>query len=483
MQATKNKVPPILIRLVRETSALEALTIPLEKPVGPQLDEHAAYLVEKDDVDTYILSQFICAMYLRILFTNQTSGIYWDILSTISNDLHRNLTDITDPALNTLLVEYFRDGKLNIRLLTNVMLRLNVGNTTPLAQIAAAVLVAYGSDNHVGATISLYLPRLTYVEAFETPTLSLVRGPTITLATTRDGAQSPFWRLLNSISDQGETFDGLMYTIAQLAMPLGPADIVVQMREGLGRSERAGVPFVNYVAMYLKQQELGYQYSLSVHSDARRILMRRLHQFCGVGGTTYAYDAREARNFLNGLQKVLVETPSELEMFARLKQATSPESGMFSDTLGFGIEAIKTDNTDPTSEDTDDGAFDDDVDPTDVTDDDTTAQTTDDENTGQTTDNNIDRTSDVGQDSAAANKNAFIPLALPTETIDDHLLRRALLKYVSDMDKDPAPDITPELLSILKYWCDSWLFIASIDQTKKLLNQFKLTGQIKELVK
>ena len=483
MQTTKNKVPPILLRLIKETSALEALTIPLESPQPAMLDEHAAYLVEKDDVDTYILSQFLYATYLKILFNNQTSGIYWDILSTICNDLHRNLTDITDPTLNALLVEYFQNGNLNIRLLTNVLLRLNVANNTPSGQIATAILVAFGSDNHLGANICLYVPRLTYLESFERPTLSMVPGPSVVIGKTRGTARTPLWRLLNSIDCGNDSFTVLMYAIAQLAMPLGPADIVNQMRSGLYLSERVGVPFLNYVAMYLKQQELGYEYTLSVHSDARRILMRRLHQFCGVGGTSFVYDALETQNFLKNIRGCFsFFSKDDQLLFSRLIDCTDPERGMLSDSLA-AMEAVKSDNIDPTSDTTDDGAFADDVDPTEDDDTDLNAQTADDANTGQTTDNNIDRTSDVGQDSAAANKNAFIPLALPTETIDDHLLRRALLKYVSDMDKDPAPDITPELLSILKYWCDSWLFIASIDQTKKLLDQFKLTGQIKELIK
>ena len=80
-----------------------------------------------------------------------------------------------------------------------------------------------------------------------------------------------------------------------------------------------------------------------------------------------------------------------------------------------------------------------------------------------------------------ANAKVFFPLALPTETIDDHLLRIKVLRYLCDKDKDPEPDITPENLEVLKYWCETWLFIASIDQTKKLLAQLNLTSQLKEL--
>jgi hypothetical protein len=221
-------------------------------------------------------------------------------------------------------------------------------------------------------------------------------------------------------------------------------------------------------------------------------VLQQLHKFCGVGAT-FIRDGQHASAFVKAiygaagqadLTKVFSE--EELEILGHLHDAIDGQNLRFVRELryGYGVEAakvaIKVDDTTDTDPDakpvSDDGAFAADPEPEgeDLRENEPDAS--------QTGNDNIDETGVSNQAPAARPPSTLLPLALPTETIDDHLYRLTVLRLVSDLSCAQDPDIDAETLSLLKVWCASVLFIASSAATRTLISQLKATGKLKEFI-
>lgn len=552
-----NKTPPVILRLITTPlSALESL-IP-QKVVALEAAVSDASDVDNQQREKYILAQYILYLYIRIFVMPETSKIYTDFLRDGISELRNNAIDTQDMQLQQLLNSVLDPIKgftnLDVPLLEKLIRRLRPEETNPnLTHIITIVLFMYTKTKGLTSSGPVVISKVTLelIEGFDQPAFVVTPVFEIPL-TTKNGAMVDhlFWKLIyamriqDHLRERGD-FTDIMTFIAQLALPLDPMSLMVQMRQSAGVDQRAGVPFINYVAMYMKQRALGFDYSLSCLADARRILTRRLHQFCGIGGVSIS-DRMYVAPFLRCIEDCQVFSKEDDRLFDILidgekdaaiqftKALRYPESALEAAATAEGdeVDDTTTDSKDAdgtgkkkkpvkkspakeksvspkktpktpakASKDADEGTPSDQddqggfsSDPTaapppseddTVTSEDDSATLDDSDDTpanaSQITDDNIDRTSDVGQDAAAAKIKVFMPLALPTETFDDHLLRMAVLKLVCDLDQDQAPDITPENLDTLKYWCGSWLFIASIGQTKKLLSRLELTGKLKEL--
>jgi DNA replication initiation complex subunit (GINS family) len=497
------KIPPVILRLTHTPSALEAL-MPKgnNMPTEADLNRFNAPTPtdEGSQFDRYVLAQYFLYLYINIFVNWYTSHIYMMLLGEGMDALLRNADKVKDVALRDLLRNYISPLRVQeddqVKRLEALVQRLHPEEAFQGMEDVIAVVLAVYSRKRVAHLKPVMIQRITLQEldGYDSPAFVLAPIFKTGLDTNGFETQTPMtWKLINSMRIQ-ELFrepGDLSYYLAllsMLALPMDPMDIIYQMRSSVAQNSKAGIPFLNYMAMYFRQQYMGIDYQLSRQADSRRILQRRLHQFCGIGGVAIA-DRNFALPFsrqLEGDHKYKF-TDEDRNTLRIIEEGIEDDVVRFTRKLNYGeaTEGKKT-PADPAAKDEtpdpdDDGAFA--SDDADLNDDPSPEPDPgqDPQNTTETGDNDIDRTSDVGQDFAAANAKTFIPLALPTETIDDHLLRRALLHYVSDMDKDPAPDITPENLELLKYWCDSWLFIASIDQTKKVISQLNLSEKLKEL--
>lgn len=417
--------------------------------------------------------------------------------------LKNQINEVKDVYLRELLQNEFVYSKPDV--LFNAIYRLRPQDIYPgLDHVIAVITAIYGyrAVDYVNVTINRI--SIQKINGYDEPGFVLTPCFSTRLNTTNFyNVPSLFWKLVfsfqieNSITGPDQVTE-FLYALSLLALPIDPKALSDQMGASIVTNSKAGIPFINYLATYLRQRDMGLNYKLSPFADARRTLIDRAHKFFGIGSTCIS-DFNYANVFINSFDqheaktKNLYMSESDKTLLDALSRGNSQNVQMFTKRIRYedALEAAKpnvdivetpdkpvkkTPKVKPkdTSTDVDDGAFSDDSDTLD----------TDNKNTPDTEENdddNIDRTSDAGQDSAAVKIKVFFPLALPTETIDDHLLRIALLRYVDETEQDPAPDITPENLEVLKYWCERWLFIASIDQTKKLLAQLKLTGRVKEI--
>ena len=317
-----------------------------------------------------------------------------------------------------------------------------------------------------------------------------------------------YWKFIYSLNIpdavglNGLTLLSYFYLLARLALPLDPVVLTSTMRSNITTNTRTGVPFLNYLAMYLRQRGLGYDYKLSRLADTRRVILQQVHKFCGVGAT-FIRDTRYARPLIVDIERVVDGldgqgiSDEEWHILSHLDRAVGGQdeqrlpflTHLKSQSQG-GLEAKKPDpDADPTPEPndpkpkkpkppkkTDLDAFSDDADPTqpDTSDDNPSPTETGDDTIGQA------GTTDPSP--APRPPSTLLPLALPTETIDDHLYRLSVLRFVSNLCNAPDPKISSEALNLLKVWCGHVLFIAAAATTKSLLSQLKLTGKMKEFL-
>ena len=492
---SNHKIPPIIMRLISTPrSALEML-IPQKNNKLFANTDNVNIVFDETKLEKYILSQYILYLYILIFVTPYTSHVYTDFLYKSLQDLRLKVSKTQNvdlqKLLNESLIDKYFDSSL-FSLFETLISRIRPEeNYIGLNNIIDVVKAIYNPTKSYRSTepVIIFNTTIEYVDGYDRPAFVLSPIFQISLDTTpfRD-VKDHLWKLIYSmnIKDQikapGDLTD-IMTCLAQLALPLDPISLTNMMNRDISTDNKSGIPFLNYIAMYLKQKAMGLNYQLSSFADARRILMRRLHQFCGIGGVSISdrrYVALLIKMRDDEDQTKFAKEDKELLKIIELGEIDSVND--FTKSLQHhALEAVKAKSK--STDDDIDGSF---ADDSDTLSDDTTSDKTnvsDDTttNTAQNQDDNMDRTSDVGQEPAVANTKVFMPLALPTETIDDHLLRLAVLRLANDLDTDQAPDITPENLDILKYWCGSWLFIASIDQTKKLLSRLNLTGKMKEL--
>lgn len=531
--------PPLLLHLHdTSSSALEAIMF--DTPSGQRTRKQAAseHLLAShhptpvgEDVNRYVFSQYVMCLYSNIFNTYATSLIYAELLSAVLGSIvnEYNAHGITDAALETLLRTYLVEtsrparGREFVNALELVALRLRPEEAYPgIDGLLQVIYAIYDNERPVvTANVPIYRIDLRQIAGYEQPTLVLIPLGWYALSTV-DSVQvdNLYWKFVYSLNIPANVrapgdLSNFLYLLAGLALPLDPIELTAVMRDQLNDDQRTGIPFCNYLAMYLKQRLLGFEYKLSRLANPRRLLLRSLHAFCGIGGTCIG-DVTYARYLLVLLRDITAEmTPSpltdeETEILNFLVGAVD-QSTWHPFTRGMRYEASveaakvaltkkaakakkkKTSDdddepvTDPDAPDEgedgdpepdDTGAFSGDKpsqEPTSIYGDTSTDPT-------QTGDDNIDQTGGGQTPAAQPTKtiSTLLPLALPSETIDDHLYRLTVLQFVTDMDQVPDLDIPQESLSVLKTWCESWLFLASIDTTKKLMAQLKLTGHLKE---
>lgn len=494
------QTPPIMVRSISNDFSLEDLIIPKDTAPKPiSLDE---LIIQPElNSDTYFLSQLIYGLYINIFISAYTNFIYKNIVNDIGNELYYNISNIKDPYLKEIISTAFVNSSWwyypGTDNLNKVLLRFNILNKdTDLAKIAAVVLFAY-SDNKITElkNATLYGIQLSNVTDYENVGLSLTKLYTTNLVAKTESYGEPICKLLFGIIDSAiieETLQldnsCIVHNIAKLALPLDPTAITATLNNNaISHGCKVSIPLTNYLAILIKEYEMGTVYILSKNANPRRVLTQSVHNFCGTTSYYGCLDIQTTRIFLEKLFELNKFINIQLIDFVisdinkainnpnitTALEASKDDDGAFSDDIPDTV----TETVDKSNDDVDTSSSDNDPDSGDGD-----GQDPNSDPTVKNNNDNIDRTSDVGQDSAAAS-GVYIPLALPTETIDDHLLRLAILQYVSDLGTDPNPDITPKNLEILTYWCERWLFVASIDQTKKLLVKLKIDNKVKELFK
>lgn len=530
MSIQNRRTAPFILRLLTTPfSALENL-LPLTASGPNAVKPREMTSQDEGSFDQFIITQFLMYLYINVFVFPETSYIYKSILDNGLTLIRSQIDQIKDPELRALISGHreLADARTyeQTKLLDTVLQRIQPARVYPgLDGLIAVVLAMYNRSAQRYSQVDIHRISLQKVNGYDDPTFVLSPVFATSIDTSGvEGTPSLFWKLLfsfkmqdklNAPGDVAEFFN----LLSTLALPMDPTSITDQMRKNLSSNSKTGIPFINYLAMYVRQLAMGLDFNLSRMADSRRILMRRAQQFCGVGGT-YISDSNYSNSYLcffadqdiersdsdwGILSALLKGRPDAVVVFTKkLKydeavEAVKPKAisrKKINDTTTLDVPAVKTttpkggkkvsaeDVADAKIGETED-AFASDSENPDLTSTQTPDTTTEQNQLPQpsdkTDDDNIDRTSDAVQDSAAANVKVFIPLTLPTETIDDYLLRVMVLRYVTDMEQDPSPDITPENLETLRYWCSHWLFIASIDKTKELLAKLNVKGQLKEL--
>ena len=538
--------PPLLIQ--GRDSAIPSLEdIIWGGPIGsttspaqpkPTFDDHVDKLAHQLQVssnyNTFIFYQYILYLYTKIFITPDTSRIYTDTLKGIITIIRNALDNpqLTDTTLRTLCrTQPFGPDPIGTTLANNIVIlrnRLNPNVVYPGSDdIINIVHAIYSTRPVVSTNITLYKIKLIGIEGHDLPTLGLESTTrTVSLDTTQYTTNSDLlWKFIYSLNI-GKNIKGngdlnfYLYLLASLALPLDPLELVNSQRVNLYNNERTGVPFLNYLAMLLKQRSLGYNYILSRLADPRRRLMNQLHRFCGVGATCIR-DAIQTRSLISLIEETIGSSGTsplskeERDIFNQLESSVNAAGVPFTREISYraefgdSSEAFRGVRIAAQKKNDDTGEFPDDPtppeeDPTkpskkpvkdpkkqpgDKPDKNNTpadgptspSDAEEPSNPPQTDDDTIGQSSD--KESAVNSESKFLPLALPTENIDDHLYRLAVLRFVSNLDASPNPNITPESLNVLRAWCGALLFIASAETTRKLLTQLKLTGKLKEFNK
>ena len=529
--------PPLLLRQHHRTMSTENLLSELEIPDGPSdLQPNIIEQIEKiipqssttDNFNSYILSQYIQLLYITIFVSSDTSQVFRDVLDGVETSIKeawRN-RQITDRMLNTLVKRFIIDkepepGQELADVLRSVFDRLRPDESYPGSKdIFNIVYAIYNNRPVVAKPVIPYRITLDEVEGYVKPTFVLTSTNKVVYIDTTllTDFKIPIWKFIYSLGiptrlEANEDFYFYMYLLASLALPMDPIQLTSTMRANLYTNDRAGVPFINYLAMYLRHSMFGLDYTLSRLADPRRRLTQQSHLFCGVGAATIK-DRLFVKQLLTEIEKKLeqadsiIMTEDERVIFNNLVSIVDSKKNSFVREISYqasyeesSVEAIKS-ITDPepnptedkvdkkvgkksstgktkesTNKESDNGAFSDDKNkiPNDTEiPDDTSTDTT------QTGDDTIGLSD---QEPSTTTITKLLPLALPTETIDDHIYRLTVLRYISLLCNTPNPDITPDAFNIMKAWCGSLLFIASVETTRKLIAQLKLTGKLKEFVK
>ncbi len=486
--------------------------------------------------ETYLFAQYVIYLYVTALMTMQTAEVIRSLTAQVLVELRMayNNDVIKDGLWRTLVEQQLNNiggtvaDQAAVDRLGTIGQRLAVETHYPgITELLAVVRALYGTRSVVLAEAQLYRVHLAQLPDYRDPTIILLPTRRIALNTTGFERTADLgWKLLFSSYHQCPItapgcIDAILVGVAELALPLDPIELTDRLTMAMRFDVKAGIPFRNYLAMYLRQVQFRFDYQLSRLADNRRQLMRRLHAFCGVGATTVA-DRTDALFFLRSLSDKLdvdadarstVASADELGNLRYLIQIVcndDPQQPRLTTKLRYeaAFEAAKTKPPKPAKTPPDDPAADppakvpkvpnvpvNDGTPTPPTDDGTSGAFADDPDQldsatdptqnpsqGDESDNdNIEPTNPAGS-TPVNTVTSIIPLALPGETTDDHLLRLMLLHYVNTAKRDANPDITAETLLELDYWCQNWLFLASIDVTKQLLTKFNLTAKLKELV-
>lgn len=523
-RSVQTKRPPLIFQHPNPALTLESLwsgpTKLTEQTVSRQSIKDQTSLLLKQaqtetNINTYVFVQYVQYLYLKIFVTQQTTQVYHNVLVDILTSIRTIWTEnrITDTELNRFLYQWVRDttvqpgGRVFVNTLQALQHRINPESSYPgMNDLLSVIKAIYDDRPCINNDITLYRATLCEVTGYDLPTLTLVSTyRVVSLNTTSYVTMKDlYWKFVYSLDISAHikgcgdlTF--YFYLLASLALPMNPISLVTNMRWNLYDESKTGVPFPNYLAMYFRQREFGLSYTLSRLADSRRRLSHQLHKFCGVGATTIQNGSVYLKLLLDQIEENHKYEPNcflddELVILETLRRLISSDKVTFTKGLRFeeSLEALKSkssvkktdkpEETDETKEsppqEDDDGAFADDKDPaTDTTIDPETdpSQSSDDNNIGQS--NNPDSVS------VSSSSSKILHLALPTETIEDHLYRLAVLRFVSSLSSAPDQKISPEVFSLLKMWCGSLLFIVSASVTKSLFSQIKLTGKLKEFVK
>lgn len=503
-------------------------------PVPTDTDSQIEILTRQSKASTnynqYIFSQYVMYLYVNIFMADTNSRIYNSLLQSTIVEIRtawRNRIT-TDRSLNELIGKYIQDGGSStvdsnygrdfVDALRVVGGRLALEATYPGINDILAIVCAMYDDRAVNVPdVTLYRITLVQLDGYKTPTfvLTSIRSG-FTLNTINNIKTTDLvWKLIGSMNIPsrikiGGDFTQYLTCLAQLAIPLDPVALTTSLRYNLSSNEKSGVPFLNYLAMYFRQRALGFDYNLSRLADPRRLIMQQMHKFCGVGATVI-YNNQYVINFLKEIDNIgessngNLFTESDTALYRQLNEAVTSQKLPFVRKLHYNAstEAAKvsdapedpdksnppdkpekpvkpkkpkkpTEPADPDQPDEPDtGAFADDTDPT-------TNSTDDNSDTSQTSDDIIGQTGDTNQPVPPRPSSTLLPLALPSETIDDCLYRLAVLRFVSNLVNATDSDVTAKTINLLKVWCGSLLYIASADTTRTLVSQLKLTEKLKE---
>ena len=518
--------PPILLQ-ERLTPTLEALwsgpvgstALPV-RPVGTTeiVDTIMRQVQAGGNYNCYIFTQYVQYLYLRIFQVDETTQLCRDQLRGIRETVISawRTRRITDRGLNEFIRTRVADvpgdsrGSEFVEALRVLYNRFNPDAAYAGTEDIFDIVFAVYNDRPVSVKeVVPYRASLCQIDGYATPTHSLSStARRVSLDTTLFfDMKDLYWKFIYSLNipshiESSGDFSFYIWLLASLALPLDPISLTTTMRRNLYDNSRAGVPFLNYLAMYLRQRTFNFGYTLSRLADPRRRVTQQLHRFCGVGATTIR-DSQYARLLLEEIERLSdqknennLSNDERSMLFELLSVVNTSENLPFVREISYrasfegSLEAAKVkppvedpapdEGTPPTKkkkkkEENDDiGAFSDDKDPTA----DDTADN--DQDPSKTGDDNIGQSDTPDQASEPRPVSKLLPLALPTETIDDHIYRLAVLRFVSHLDSAADPGVAPETLSFLKVWCGALLFIASSEATRSLMSQLKLTGKLKE---
>ncbi|CAM6031535.1 unnamed protein product [Sphagnum compactum] len=508
MTTVSVKYPPLILHLDNNIlSALESFMI--DSQVAFQQTSTNTLLSRDsmgDNHNRYILSQYILFLYLNIFIKPTTIQHYRDVINGVCAEINIACQNrqITDRGLIDLLMTYqvkgsmIARGRIFVDALRSAFLRIRPdASYIGLDNVFKIVAALYDDREAVAENVVFYTIKMYFIEGFDQPTLGMV--PVSKAYTLRTGPYVSVpdlsWKMLYSlnvaslITKPGDVTT-LLYVIANLALPMDPIELVTEIRIQTIANKKAGIPFLNYLAMYLKQRMLGFDYKLSRLARSQRVLLYNLHRFCGVGAT-YIEDTIAANYFMSQFSSITErfnpDSPSEANdpvtedewamLFYLSNMARRENNNLhFVRPLRYedAVEASKV--TKPKGSSKNDDAFADDkppeeeptpepkpknpvkkpevappTDEPDVPDDVPEGDDTDPSgNTEQNNDDTIDQTGGDGSSTPIVAESKFLPLALPSETLDDHVTRVLLLQYIADMSTSDNPDITPERLAMLK---------------------------------
>ena len=507
MSVSSVNYPPLLLRQCATPVLSLEMFLPEQSPTHSlititQPDKLSAIKGSELNYNRYILAQYAMYLYIQIFMTDITSHVYRDLLQVIGRTISSAWRgrQVTDRTLNELIRLYIPNGEQSsdktdfVKMLRIVASRISPEDEYPgINDILSVVYAMYDNRPVVTNSVTLYRITLSPIVGYSVPALNLtpIRSGIVLNTNTSFSCPNLTWKFINAlniaenIKSPGD-FSSWITTLATLALPLDPIGLTTDLRSNLSENNKTGIPFLNYLAMYLRQRALGFDYTLSRLADTRRYVMQQLHRFCGVGATCIR-DGQFVPTFLNSFhvpteQDTSIFSSDDQVLYQNLVTTVGQQRLKFLRELHYseGVEAAKSKDTEK---------FSDDADPTtDTTSLKDTADpnvdnnsSTDDVDTSQTSDDTIGQAGDSNQAGSTRPTSTLLPLALPSENIDDHMYRLTVLRFVSDLSSATQPDVTAETLTLLKVWCGSLLFIASSSATKALISQLKLTGKMKEI--
>lgn len=482
------------------------------------------------EIDDIVLAQHILCLYTYIFVQPRTSDVVISTLNNIGRMLYNHTTNsqanvqkIVDPVLNEYLGQYYTSFNIDVPTLLKLTDRIPLKHVFPQVEdIIKIIRLVYDMSHdvrYVEENVRLYFPFLYNVNDNTRCNIGLAPGRYVFLDSNdirkQNYTKSLYWRLIFSVTDIGSSIYDYLYLLADTALPLDPVPLIDFAAAGLVNRTMYGIPFSNYINMYFfERANLGNNTLTRDGYDIYKWLSYRMFEFCGTGAFIVS-DTEEVRYFLDSFisdtdvrssltvaDRSLVDSLAEIICGYRSKNIEQPYL-VAVEKLSAGLEAegpdqIKLDADTPDEGEDDqpdespDNPDEDSEDTPELDEDENSDETEPQEDAGfgdedpnQTDDNDIaqandDSSSDGEAFAQQSGQGKFIPLASSDETLDDHLLRLMVLSGLEELLKNPDTHAPPVNLSILKLWCNQWLFIASIETTRKLLAQLNLSGLIKE---